>query len=251
MTSNNTYTSSKPMPYVYIVTNKETGEFYIGYRSNNSLPSNEDLPKYKTSSKYVKPIFYKFEYTIIAEFLDGDSAYDYEQFLIYENWLNPLLLNKSCHYGKSRFRLNIHSTITKNKLSKASREYFSNPNNKEKISECRKGRTPWNKDKLMSNEFKSICSERNKGKKLSNQHKESIRNSLIGKKRHKNICNNISKSKIDKNNKRRIDGIPLPNTKKISVDKLIFNSIGEAATFFGRTPSTLTYWIKTGKAKLI
>ena len=89
------YTSEKVMPYVYMGIHKVTGEFYIGSRTTpkQCLPSHQDIHKYRTSSKKVKPIFDEFDWVIVAEFLDPVSAYEFEQNLIYENWNNPLRLN--------------------------------------------------------------------------------------------------------------------------------------------------------------
>jgi predicted RNA-binding Zn-ribbon protein involved in translation (DUF1610 family) len=97
------YESSKVHPYVYICTHKETGHFYIGYREVNKVPSDIDLPKYRTSSKTVNPNFQNYYWSIIAEFFNGDDAYDFEQKLIYENWGNLKLINNSCYYLKKRF----------------------------------------------------------------------------------------------------------------------------------------------------
>lgn len=49
-------------PYVYKGTNKETGEFYIGYREANKLPSKLDL-----GFRYIKllQLKLKIEYLII------------------------------------------------------------------------------------------------------------------------------------------------------------------------------------------
>lgn len=98
------YTSEKILPYVYRLDNPITGEFYIGYREVNKLPSHLDLPEYRTSSTYVKPRFEEFIITILAEFFLGDDAYDHEQLIIYENWNNSSLMNKRCYYGKLRMK---------------------------------------------------------------------------------------------------------------------------------------------------
>ena len=83
------------LPYVYLLTHKTTNEFYIGFRCSNKVPSSEDLGfKYFTSSKTVKSKFNEFDVQIIAEFFDKDSAYQFEQSLIQENFSNPLILNK-------------------------------------------------------------------------------------------------------------------------------------------------------------
>jgi len=82
-------TTYKALPYVYICTHRETGQFYIGYREGNKVPSSQDLPLYKTSSKHVNPIFDQYSWEIVAEFFSGTDAYEFEQSIIYENWENP------------------------------------------------------------------------------------------------------------------------------------------------------------------
>lgn len=77
--------SPQPHPYVYRLDNPITGEFYIGYRKANKVPSSIDLPRYRTSSKIVKPRFDEFNWTILAEFFDADSALTFEQQLIRDN----------------------------------------------------------------------------------------------------------------------------------------------------------------------
>jgi hypothetical protein len=105
MSSNPIYHSSKAAPYVYLCTHKITEEFYIGYRSNNNVPSSTDLGSvYFTSSSIVKPRFSEFNFKIIAEFLDKGAAYDFEQYLISLHFHNPNCLNRSCYYGKKRFK---------------------------------------------------------------------------------------------------------------------------------------------------
>jgi hypothetical protein len=89
------------LPYVYKLTNEDTGEFYFGFRMGNKVSSVNDLGiKYFTSSKYVKPRFAEFKTEIVAEFFDADSAYWFEQSLIEENWKIPGILNKK--YQKKR-----------------------------------------------------------------------------------------------------------------------------------------------------
>ncbi len=112
----------KAKSYVYKGEHKHSKEFYIGYREKNVDPGLIDLKKYRTSSKKVEPIFDEFEWAVLAEFDNGNDAYDYEQKQIYENWNNPLLLNENCHYGKKRFKNEggrIHSESTKQKIGKA------------------------------------------------------------------------------------------------------------------------------------
>lgn len=112
----------KAKPYVYKGEHKVSREIYIGYREKNTDSGIDDLVKYRTSSKKVNPIFDEFEWIVVAEFDNGNDAYDYEQKLIYEQWNNPLLLNKNCHYRQKRFKSTIgrfHSDETKQKISDA------------------------------------------------------------------------------------------------------------------------------------
>lgn len=91
-------------PYVYKGVHRETGEFYIGFRSANKEPWEIDLPKYRTSSKLVRPRFDEFDWQVLMIFEKPECAYDFEQYMIHEAWGDPLLLNKACHWGnKIRF----------------------------------------------------------------------------------------------------------------------------------------------------
>lgn len=101
---------------------KKTGHFYIGYREKNvylNRSSDIDLPIYKTSSNKIKSFFTDYEWSIIAEFFNGEAAYEFEQFLINEHWDNPLLINKNCFYDKKKFRNGVHSEETKRKISQS------------------------------------------------------------------------------------------------------------------------------------
>jgi|LakMenE01Jun11ns_1017448.scaffolds.fasta_scaffold9959694_124 hypothetical protein len=104
MTSTSIY-QEPVLSYVYRLDNPTTGEFYFGFRKANKVPANQDLGiDYFTSSKTVEPRFQEFNYTIIQEFVDPLEAYDLEQFLIYQELKNPLMLNRRCHHGsKIRF----------------------------------------------------------------------------------------------------------------------------------------------------
>lgn len=106
-------------PYVYKLTHKITKQFYIGFRCANKLPPETDIFIYQSSSKYVKEIgFDNFEPEIIAVFLDRESAYDFEQKLIYENIEDPNILNKSCFAHGRRFLICGHTEETRVKMSK-------------------------------------------------------------------------------------------------------------------------------------
>ncbi len=110
------------LPYVYIVTNRSTKQFYIGMRSANKVVAEQDLGiHYFTSSKKVKENFEKYDITILAYFADQLSAFEFENQIIKENWDSPLLLNK--HYQKS---------FTKFSMTGAKREDLTDYNRKTK-----------------------------------------------------------------------------------------------------------------------
>lgn len=94
-------------PYVYKCEHKETGQIYYGFRSNATAQLNdslEDLKKYKTSSKIVRPIFDEFNISIIREF-EGEEAsklaYALEQDLIKTQWETSKELSLNGHYDRS------------------------------------------------------------------------------------------------------------------------------------------------------
>jgi hypothetical protein len=114
------YSSEKPLPYVYKLTHKKTKQFYIGSRYTKflKLPSHLDILKYQTSSKKVKSLgFQNFDIEIIAEFFSAESAWDFEQQLINENYKNPLILNSHRHSPQGlRFIFRAHTKENKQRL---------------------------------------------------------------------------------------------------------------------------------------
>jgi len=108
----NIYNKSKPvLPYVYRCIEKDTGNFYIGYRFKNTVPAEEDFGKYYfTSNDYVKNNFDKFYCEIIAVFFDRKSAFAFETQLIREtkseNQINANVFNKKKKlYQKAQINL--------------------------------------------------------------------------------------------------------------------------------------------------
>jgi len=154
----------KAKPYVYKGEHKVSKKFYIGYRERNTDCGIVDLIKYRTSSKKVNPVFDEFEWIIVAEFDNGNDAYDYEQKLIYEQWNNPLLLNKNCHYGQKRFK------STKGRV-------LSNQT-KQKISNAHTGK----KRKQFTKDTLKKMSLAQAGRSLSDETKDKIRKARLGTK---------------------------------------------------------------------
>lgn len=91
------------LPYVYKLTNCNTGQFYFGFRSANNQPSEFDIGVvYFTSSRIVRPIFNEFDVLIVAEFYVADDAWKFEQSLIRTHWGDPLLLNRFVYKEDSK-----------------------------------------------------------------------------------------------------------------------------------------------------
>lgn len=161
------------IPYVYRLTHKETGQFYIGYREANRIQSHLDLPIYQTSSEYISDIgFDKFNWEIVAEFFDGAHAYDFENELIKESFDNPLCLNK--HYklhkiGEARFKITEES-ISKMAVSKTGKTLSEET--KRRMSESRFG-------KIQSEETKKKRSNTLKGRKLPDETKLKIKQAAL------------------------------------------------------------------------
>jgi hypothetical protein len=150
-------------PYVYTLTHKVTGEFYIGYRCANKVPALEDLGiKYFSSSESVKLLgFENFNCTIIAELESKNDAIDLESKLISESWGNPLLLNK--HNKGSKFRtIGPRSASLKQKLSNLHKGVLRGPmtlEHRKKIGAANLGMTLERGRKPLSNATKSKMSE--------------------------------------------------------------------------------------------
>lgn len=190
----NIYASTQVRPYVYICVHKETGEFYIGFREKNKLPSHLDLPTYRTSSKKIKPIFDQFNWQVLAEFFDGNAAYDCEQFLIHENWGNDLLLNKACFYNhKRRFKGDPtgikRAPFSEEHLKKLSEAHIGQRKDtkltdihKQKIGESNKGKTRNHEITIAEIENLKRLKLYNTGRIVSNETKEKMRIARTGKK---------------------------------------------------------------------
>lgn len=210
----NIYTSEKVVPYVYMCIHKETNQFYIGSRVSKSmkLPPHLDLQTYKTSSRIVKPNFHMFECVIIAEFMHGADAYDFEQELIYNHWGDPLLLNKRCHCGQPRWstagssvefteerRKNISNSLKGRKLSEETKQKLREINlGKKQDPEVSRRISEHHKQNLHSGNFKPGHRPWNTGLagtgliKRSEEFKQKLRNI----KRSEEFKENLRKPKV-------------------------------------------------------
>lgn len=206
----------KILPYVYKLTHKETGEFYIGVRYGNKYPAELDLGKrYWTSSKVVKPKFNEFNYEILKEFDDSISAINYEKNLIEENWNDPLILNKAI-VQSDKWRCTGHTEETKRKMS-----------------ESKKGKPPNNKGKTLSEETKQKIREKSLQYKHSEESIEKIRLKALGNNRgignksrsgqKQSIEERQKKSQSLKGEKNPNYGKPLPEWQKEAIRAAMLN----------------------------
>lgn len=167
-------------PYVYKLTHRDTGEYYIGYREANKKPARLDLgQEYFSSGKITKENFYQFRPEILQEFDTGDDAYDYEQSLIKNNRKDPLLLNKRYDSGEGlRFIFRgPHTDETKKKISSCGRgrRYTLSDSSKQKIQEAARKRP------RPSQQTKNKIAQSRIGKTHSDETKKKIAKSAKGR----------------------------------------------------------------------
>ena len=179
----------KVLPYVYVCTHKENGQFYIGYREGNvkyNRRSENDLGKfYFTSGVIKKSEFSNYDFFIVAEFFDPIEAYWFEQELIKENWNNNLLLNKQYYDRNSSLGIFRHTGHTSGFTGKKHKE--------ETLSKMRDGR------RTASSEVKKLLSEKLSGSNHPN----------FGKHLSSTIRNKISESR-----KKYFQSNPAPISEK-------------------------------------
>ncbi len=207
--------------YVYRVEALDTGEFYIGSRSSNTLPE-EDF-KYKGSQyqwKLTKEQKSKLHKTIIkSDFSSRNEAILFEANLIKENFKDPLNRNGTIPDGKYHTKGKV---IVKDK-------------------NCNVMCVDVNDERYLSGELISI----NKGRKFTEEHKRKI--SWNGK-----FHSEESKKKMSESQKGK------PRTHKTKAKPLIqldlegnfikeWDSLSEAANFYNTSPGSLSTGIDQPK----
>lgn len=152
------------MAYVYQLTFKPTGQFYIGYRGSKTAVTDDLLVTYFTSSKVVKRLIQShgidsFDKMILAEFASGIEAYNYEQALLKKNNVegNELMLNKrltSC--ALDCFQK--HTAKSKKRMSQSRKKLWQDDSYRGKVSESvrHSWKKPGRSDSLKTTEFRKL-----------------------------------------------------------------------------------------------
>jgi hypothetical protein len=176
--------SAMYLPYVYLVTNKITNEFYYGSRcknvKENRTPEEDFWIHYFTSSKEIKKQIKEygkelFDIQIIMKDEDYDKCYWFEQQLIKENIKNLLCMNGTY----------VDPDTKTNKFSTAGsvRPLFSEEWRK-KMSESHKGERNINYGKSLTTAALEKLSNSKLGKKQSAEHKKKNSDSNKGENNH-------------------------------------------------------------------
>jgi hypothetical protein len=152
--------------YTYILLHRETGEFYIGVRTCEGNPENDN---YKGSMSTWKPDKSKLDKKVLRTFDTRKEANTHEIELLKLFVKDPL--NRNYHIPSEGFNTQgiVRSEETRKKMSEQRKGIKYSEETKRKMSESRKGVIPWNKGKKMSDESRKNMSEGAKGKKLSEE----------------------------------------------------------------------------------
>lgn len=240
--------------YIYKVTDKVTGQFYIGSQCRslqigvNYFTSSSDKifkSKFKTNPS-------QFNIKIIGVFADPYSCVLQENIFIKDNIKNPLCINRSYIIGnkiqfnksgipnsiEAKKRISeahkgiLFSNKHKENISKAKKGTICSEETKKKISKSNKGHIPYNKGKPISVDIKNKLSEINNGKNnpfYGKTHSLETRKKISEIHKGKIPCNKgkhhseETKKKIGEKSKNR------NNKKVICIEtQIIYNSITEA-----------------------
>lgn len=148
--------------YVYLITHKITGQFYIGSRTQNVrkklLPEEDLWIKYFTTSKVIKSIIKEegkdiFLPSIVFTTNNIDKCFWYEQDLIKKSISNPLCLNKSYHDPVTTKKIFLNTGLVmsqeqKDKISKSGKGIPRGPMSQSHKDNLKQKRSQETKDKI-------------------------------------------------------------------------------------------------------
>ena len=225
-------------PYIYKVTNLETGQYYIGSQCSgktvgvNYFTSSHNK-EFKEDFKAHKEEKYKIER--IKEFEDPDECVRAENYVIRNYMLKKdgLCLNRAyCCSNKKVFSTVGTHPKAWNKGIPRSEE------TRKRISEACKG-IP------RSEETRKRMSEARKGTHLSEETRKKLSKTLQGRTGwNKGIpCSEDHKKKISET----MQGRPSLKKRKISIEGVVFESLTEASKYYNVGVSTISCWIENKK----
>ena len=228
------------LSYTYFLKWTILNKKYYGSRIANEVEPRKDLLiKYDTSSDPVKRLlrlFGKPDVTCIDKtFVSEQKARDYEHKFLQEN---------NCRLDPTWLNQNDSPSPPSRKGKKNSKEH------KEKISNSIKGSNhPNYGGKYETLETKKKKSISQKGKKKSPSHRKNISKGRKGINLTKEHRKNLSKSKFGEKNP--MYGKPSSNRQKIKIKDIIYKSQKEAAINLDVSETTISRWVKKGKAIII
>ena len=198
-------------PYIYKVTNLETGQYYIGSQcigktvGVNYFTSSTNKEFWEDFKTYGEE---KYKIEIIKAFDDPDECVRDENYMIRNHMLkrDGLCLNKFYCCNKKIFSMvgTHHSEKTKQKIGEGNKGKHLTEETRKKMSESHKGQVPGNKGTHHTAETR---------KKLSESHK----------------------------------GRPSQRRIRISIENTVFSSITEASKYYNMPINTIRNWLKTKK----
>lgn len=243
-------------PYIYKVTDKVTGEFYIGSQCRGKVIGKNYFTSStnKSFKEKLKSNPAQFEIKIIGTFTDPASCVLQENIFIKFYITNPLCLNKSCIIGnKHQFSTSgTHpSEETKKKLSESHKGQFVSAETRKKLSIAFKGRYVSEKTRKLLSVLNKGDKNPRYGKPLSEEQKQKLSKIHKGKtisEYQKRKLSEFNKGKIISAETRKKISESLKNSpyyhsrrKVICVEtQVIYNSITEAAISVNASSSHIT-----------
>ena len=150
------------MYYIYRITNKINGKTYIGQHKYKSLNDN-----YMGSGKLIKRAQKKYG----IESFEKEILYSRIQYKETADDMERFAIAKERALGKAEYNL---ANGGQGGNGGANKGKHPSEETRRKLSEAKKGKTPWNKGKMMSDEMKKKLSESTKGKHLSEETKRKM-----------------------------------------------------------------------------
>ena len=213
-------------PYIYKVTNLETGQYYIGSQCIGKIVgmnyfTSSTNKEFEDDFKTHREKKYKIE--IIRAFEDPDECVRVENYMISDQMQlkDGLCLNRACCCSGKK----VFSRVGIPQSEEA----------KEKISRAKKGRPARNKGIPQSEEAKEKISRAKKGIHPSEETRKKLSEAHKGTHHSEEARQKMSISK---------KGRLASNRIKISIEGTVFDSITEASKYYNVVIETIRNWVK-------